>query len=71
MNPESEIGAIIKGKGTVEGNYLGESGWKIAEQSSNEVVSKLVSGKLVFVSAPKSLDFGKNLKVTAKATEYS
>lgn len=71
VNPETEIGAIIKGKGTVEGKYLGESGWEIAEQSSNEVTSKLVSGKLVFVSAPKSLDFGTDLKVTAKDTEYS
>lgn len=63
-------GTLIKEQGSAKGTFVNESEIPAREQLSNEVVSTILGGDLIFESAPKELGFGDNLKISLKAKDY-
>lgn len=61
-------GTIIREKATAEGNYT--NGMSARKKESNEVMSKIVVGDLIFESAPTQLNFGDAVKISQKEEKY-
>lgn len=63
-------GTEIKEQATAGGSYVGEPEIPAKEQTSNEVISIIIGGELIFESAPDTLDFGKDLKISLREESY-
>ncbi|WP_197093050.1 MucBP domain-containing protein [Carnobacterium maltaromaticum] len=62
------MSTVIKEKGNAKATY---SDGKITnEKESNEVESKVDKGNLIFESAPDTISFGDDSKITSKKTKY-
>lgn len=59
---------LIKGKAKASGNYT--NGMIASEKESNEVLSKVKAGELIFESAPVSLTVGGPVKISSKEEVY-
>ena len=71
VKKETEVGAIIKSSGRVNSEVtLGEESLVIKELTSNELANEIEAGMLEFISAPTTLDFGKDLLISHKAETY-
>lgn len=65
------IGAIIKSVGQANSEVvIGEESLVIKELTSNELTNEIEAGMLEFISAPTTLDFGKDLLISHKAETY-
>lgn len=65
---ETPLGTEMKAKATASGSY--SNGNEVKTQESNEVVSKVTKGILIFESAPKKLSFGEPVKISSKEQVY-
>lgn len=68
VREDSEIGTVIKEQATAEGSY--SDGMIATKKTSNEVTSIVKNGSLLFMSAPKSLNFGEKLAISAQDEVY-
>lgn len=59
-------GTEIKEQAIASGSYKGEIIIPAREQTSNEVISVIDAGELIFESAPEILGFGDNNKISSK-----
>lgn len=65
---ETPLGTEMKAKATASGSY--SNGNEVTTQESNEVMSKVTKGILIFESAPKKLSFGEPVKISSKEQVY-
>ena len=71
VKKETDVGTIIKSSGLVNSEVtLGEESLVIKELTSNELANEIEAGMLEFISAPTTLDFGKDLLISHKAETY-
>lgn len=63
-----ELGTIISSKAEASGNYTND--WIADSVESNRTETKIIDGKLFFISAPGSVDFGDGLKIAAGEKKY-
>ncbi|MGO2267235.1 MAG: MucBP domain-containing protein [Vagococcus salmoninarum] len=63
-------GTEIKEQATAGGSYVGTPEIPAREQTSNEVISVIIGGELIFESAPDTLDFGQDLKISLREETY-
>ncbi|WP_201729966.1 isopeptide-forming domain-containing fimbrial protein [Carnobacterium maltaromaticum] len=62
------IGTLIKEKAKAGGTYT--DNMLATDVESNEVVSKVIAGGLVFESAPQKFEFGNPIKISSKEERY-
>ncbi|PEF45195.1 hypothetical protein CON22_18110 [Bacillus cereus] len=73
VKEETPVDTIIKGQATSEVFVVNSNG-KSTKATSNEVQTKIIedeNGNLEFVSAPNSVSFGEELKVSSQDRTYS
>ncbi|MFS7261591.1 MucBP domain-containing protein [Carnobacterium divergens] len=68
VKEDAPLATIITTVGEASGNYTND--WIANPVKSNTTKTEIVDGKLTFVSAPKDLDFGENLKIPAVNKKY-